>query len=761
MIGLPTPRSLAILCACVCAGGLAVGGEPACLAAAQSLVPAAQLQVPSPLLRVAAAPTPVPDTVDITADRLERAPDGSQVLSADEGRDIELRWQGRTLRGARLESDGSGNLRIDGRFSFEDPALRLEGDTGTYGNSGASALDARFELRQQPGRGEAHHIRQTPEGGLEMDDVRYTTCPRETPDWQLQAQHITLNLEQERGIGRGAQVRFKGVPVLYVPWISFPLSNRRQTGLLFPTFGTSSRNGATLSAPWYWNIAPNRDLTVTPTVYTRRGINLGGELRLLQQQGRGSLAVNLMPHDRLTDRARDFEHLQGEWRLPAAWRLDVDAANVGDAHYFEDFSQGTQVSSTVFLPRHLRLSRSTDLWRLGVEALQFQTLDEALATLDRPYAQLPRLSARTRLDGDSGWRAVLEAEAVNFTRDVGVTGWRANLMPSLSWQLLRPGYYVRPGVGWDYAVYQLNGVMPGAARTPSRSVPEFTFDAGLQLEKTLGNDHGRLLTLEPRLLYVNIPYRDQSALPVFDSGIPDPNFVSLFRTNRYVGGDRLGDANRLAVGVTTRMYSSTTGQQYLSATFGQSVNFATPRVTLPNELPDTSRRSSLIANVDLRGYRQFGLRLDLAWNPERSTTEKAQVALQYLKAGNQVVNIGYRLDRGTVRQLDASGAWPVARRWEGYARSVYSLQDRKAIDNFAGLRFRGDCWGLRAVVRRSVSTRSGQLETGVYLQFELTGLSSVGTGADTFLQQSIQGYSAAKEVLQAQPIEPQGKVNDL
>ncbi len=751
MIGLPTPRSLAILLACLCAGGRAVGGDAACLATA--LAVAAQLPLRTPLLRVAAAPERVPDSVDITADRLERGTDGRQVLSAEDGRDVELRWQGHILRGARLESDAEGNLRIDGHFSFEDPTLRLEGASGAYGISGASALDARFELLQRPGRGEAHEVRQTPAGNLELDQVRYTTCPKGKSDWQIQARHITLDLNQEHGVGRGARVDFKGVPVLYVPWISFPLSNRRQTGLLFPTFGTSSRNGATLSVPWYWNLAPNRDLTLTPTIYTRRGISVGGELRILQQQGRGALYLNLMPNDRLAGESRDYERLAAEWRLPSEWRLTVDAARVSDVHYFEDFSQGTQVSSTVFLPRRVELRRSTDLWRLGAEALQFQTLDETLAALDRPYAQLPRLSARARVDGAAGWRALLEAEAVNFTREAGVTGWRANVTPALSWQLLRTGYYVRPAVSWDVAAYQLAGVSPGATRTPSRSVPQFTLDAGLQLEKSIGRDQGRQLTLEPRLLYVNIPYRDQSALPVFDSGLPDPNFASLYRTNRYVGADRVGDANKLAIGVTSRMYESRTGQQYLSATFGQSFNFETPRVTLPNQVLDTSRRSSFIANVDLRGYRQFGMHVDLAWNPELASTEKAQVALQYQKAGNQLVNLGYRFDRGSVKQLDASGAWPVGLRWEVYGRSVYSLQDHKAIDNFAGLRFRGDCWGLRAVVRRSVSTRSGQLESGVYLQFELTGLSSVGTGADTFLQESIQGYSAAKEARQAQAIE--------
>jgi LPS-assembly protein len=451
-----------------------------------------------------------------------------------------------------------------------------------------------------------------------------------------------------------------------------------------------------------------------------------------------------MPHDRLTDQRRDYEKLLANSRLPADWRLDIAAERVSDVHYFEDFSQGTQVSSTVFLPRLLQLRHSSDVWRIGVQALQFQTLDENLAADSRPYAQLPRLTARARLDGDGGLRALLTAEAVNFSRAVGVTGWRAELTPTLSWQLLRPGFYVRPSASWDLAGYQLRDTAPSQSRSPTRSVPQFVFDAGLQLERAVGRDGTRQLTLEPRVLYVNIPYRDQSSLPVFDTGLPDPNFVSLYRTNRYVGGDRVGDANRLAVGVTTRMFESRTGVQYLSATFGQSFNFTTPRVTLPNEVLDTRRRSSFIGNLDLRGYRQFGMHLDLAWNPELSRTEKAQVYLQYLNAGNQVVNVGYRFDRGIAEQLDASAAWPVGNRWELYGRSVYSLRDHKAIDNFGGLRFRSDCWGLRAVLRRSVSTRGGQMETGVYLQFELTGLSSVGSGADTFLQQSIQGYSAAR-----------------
>jgi LPS-assembly protein len=355
------------------------------------------------------------------------------------------------------------------------------------------------------------------------------------------------------------------------------------------------------------------------------------------------------------------------------------------------------------------------------------------------------LSARARLDSAGGWRSTLDGELVGFSRSGGgVDGWRADVTPALTWQYLRPGYYVRPSVALDLTSYRLDHVGTGDPGAPTRSLPLISFDTGMQLERSVGRDQTRLLTLEPRLLYVYIPYREQSQLPLFDTGLPDPNFISLFRTNRYVGADRIGDANKVTLGVSSRMYEAASGKQYLSATFGQSFNFDTPRVTLPNETLDTRRRSDLIANVEMRAYHNLGMRVDLAWNPQLSSAQKAQVALQYRPASNQVINVGYRFDRGSVEQTDVSAAWPIGRRWELYARSVYSLQDHSFLDNFAGVRYRSDCWGLRAVMRRALTTRTGQRDTGIYLQFELTGLSSVGTGADTFLQESIQGYSAAE-----------------
>jgi len=344
---------------------------------------------------------------------------------------------------------------------------------------------------------------------------------------------------------------------------------------------------------------------------------------------------------------------------------------------------------------------------------------------------------------------------------------------------------VRPRAALDLTSYRLrdNGAAPD---TFNRTLPILSLDSGMQFERS---DAQRVVTLEPRLYYVYIPYRDQSGLPTFDTDLPDPNIVSLFRANRYAGLDRIGESNNLTFGLTTRMLASSTGQRYLSATIGQTLHFSAtcptrnglPRcVLLPGETPDTGRRSDLILNVDLTAYRNWSLRYDLAWNPGTSRTEKALLALQYRPAGDQVLNLGYRYTRGSstatsatsgwVDQAEASIAWPVARRWDLYARSVYALgnsatypildpatglqqldpltgQPRvgvvRSLENFVGFQFRGSCWGLRVVARDAVSRTGGNRDRGWFLQLELNGLSSVGSGADSFLQGSIRGYSPA------------------
>lgn len=711
----------------------------ACCALLCAALLAARLQAAEPDCPQSPA-APQTDAIGVSAYQQEiSVADGSARLRGC----VELRYQDRVIRSDAAEFNGNDQTaRLPGPFSYDDALLHVEGRSGSYDPlRGGNFSGASFQLKQQPGRGQAEDLQRTPAGALELRGVSYTTCAGCPAAWQIHASRISLNLERQRGLGRGARIEFKGVPIVYIPAISFPLSNQRQTGLLFPTIGTSSRNGASLSVPWYWNLAPNRDITLTPTIYTRRGVNLAADYRVLQRQSSATLRADFLPDDRIARRARSYQQLDAEWRGDAGWRLRLAGENTSDAHYFEDFSQGARASSTTFLPRRAELSWRGDQVRFQANLQHYQTLDQTLADSERPYTQQPRVALQLRHDTTAGWRATLDSELVSFQRRTGTQGWRADVAPAVGWQLQRPGWYFKPAAAWHLTGYRLTDQPAGTGRSPGRSLPIVSVDTGMQLERS-ARGAGLGTTLEPRLLYVYIPYREQARLPVFDSGLPDPNFVSLYRVNRYVGTDRIGDANRMAVGLTGRLFDGRTGRQYLAATLGQNFNFSTPRVSLPGETVDTRRHSDLIANLDLQALRNWNLRLDLAWDPGLARAQKAQAALQYRQSGSQVINFGYRFDRAGVEQADISAAWTVGRRWEIYGRSVHSLRDRQSIDNFAGLRFKGDCWGLRAVVRRAVSTRAGARETGIYLQFELNGLSSVGTGADTFLRESIKGYSA-------------------
>jgi LPS-assembly protein len=249
------------------------------------------------------------------------------------------------------------------------------------------------------------------------------------------------------------------------------------------------------------------------------------------------------------------------------------------------------------------------------------------------------------------------------------------------------------------------------------------------------------MTLEPRALYLYTPYRDQSELPLFDTGLPDLNLVQLYRNNRYVGADRVNDANQIAFGLTSRLFDAESGAQYIAASIGQVYYFDRPRVVLPTETPSARDTSDFIAQVSLTAYKNWNLEAGIQWNPEESRSERSQFRIQYRPGNDRVVNLGYRAQRDRIEQVDVSSAWPIGDRWGAYGRWVYSLRDRDTLDQFAGFEYKACCYALRAVARRFISNRDGERETAFFIQLELKGLASVGTPADAFLERAIRGYS--------------------
>jgi len=731
-------------------------------------------------------------------------------------------------------------INVKGRVNFLDPKLRVRSDAGSYGTVGGATFDrANFDIPERNGRGYAKDVDLHPDGRVDLSQVRYTTCPVGNEDWQLQADRLGLDTKAQVGVAHDVIMRFKNVPVFYTPYISFPLGDERKSGILFPNFGHSGNNGYELEVPYYFNLAPNYDLTFTPGVLSARGAQFAEDFRYLTATSHGSIDATFLPDDRKDDHDnRSYFRATDITDIEHGLRFDTDVAAISDVNYFSDFAVGSEQTSVTFLQRRADVLYYDDAWRIRAELQNYQTIDIAIPAYDRPASRVPRIEASGLYPIlDSQFEFALDSEAVNFLREAGpcqsalsnpanaaagivqadpcASGVRVNLAPEIRWSNRGPGYFFEPAVGYDFTQYALTGVTPGAPSDPTRALPYARLDTGLIFERNAGSQAQRTQTLEPRLVYSYVPYRNQDELPIFDSGLPDLNLTELFRTNRYVGLDRIGDANQVALALTTRLFDHVTGAQYLSATIGQIRYFSLPRVGLPADVLSQEgalfagqaaaapapvnplsipgaltvhgqsfapypgqyvnyqglgaqsfaaalaaqnttvyRASDIVSEVSLTAYKHISIDLDYQWNPYTSQTDKAEASVQYRPDPSRIINIGYRYQTGILKQVDGSFAWPIAGRWNLVGREVYSLRDfqlpaapqHQTIEQVAGFEYKSCCYRVQLVQRRYLSIRPGSttgsgLDTSIALQLELTGLSSVGKRSDTFLEQSIRGYS--------------------
>jgi LPS-assembly protein len=731
--------------------------------------------------------------IEVTADSLEgNIAQGRATVSGN----VEARQGDRVIRTNKATIDKThGTVHSDGHIDYTDPLVHVTGASGDYSqSSGAQFSSAEFALRQRAGRGSAKDMSLTPQGQASLKGVTFTTCPVNDKSWQIKADSIVLDTHNKIGTGRDAQIDFMGVPLMYLPWVSFPLSSDRKSGFLFPTIGTTSYGGLQLSVPYYFNIAPNLDFTFEPTAYSRSGFDLGGDLRFLTADQHGELDWNYLPHDKEFPGSRDRIRLNDVWDLPDFWRLTLKGEEVSDPFYFEDFSQGPEGASTAFLERSALFSYRDEHWRVDAQAQQFQTIDYTLsaeaplyALNTRPYARAPAISVQSDYTlGPNGlFHYGFNSELVDFQRPGGileVSGWRADVTPGVSLDLTGPGYFLRPALAWRATQYELDDPGTGKPDSPSRTLPIASLDTGLQFERLAGSHNQRKITLEPRLLYLKVPYRNQDDLPVFDTALPDLlNPVELFRTNRFVGADRVSDADQLAAGVTSRLLDTASGRQFISATLGQIYYFEPPRVTLPClsqeavlfcQPSSTENRSDLVAQISLTAFQDWSANIGVQWDPQNQASQRTQLDLQYKPAPDAVVNLDYRYERLVFDQVELSGAWPIRRNWSVFAREVYSLSDHEYetptstfitptgvietgspiisqrlvgfLERFAGFEYRSCCWRVRFGVRRYVNSHTGSQDTGLWLQLELAGLASVGSASDASLGQEIRGYTPAE-----------------
>jgi len=633
-------------------------------------------------------------------------------------------------------------LFLDGGVRYEDPGtliLSRQAEFG-YGTGRIRFEGAEFSLASSNARGAADALEINENGTLSLGGVEYTTCPPDSEDWLLQGKSIVLDTGEGVGTARNMKLRFKNVPILYLPYISFPISDARKSGVLTPEIGSSDRSGNEIRVPYYWNIAPNYDATITPRLLTSRGLQLETNFRYLTERNEGSVTADYLSNDSIVDDSRHQLRFNHRTLWNNKWRNRINFREVSDSQYFEDLGGSLSVSSITHLNRNASVDYYSEHLSFFAQAQDYQTIDDAIMPVDEPYRRLPQVLVNANWPV-SFLKLGLGSELVNFDRDVGVTGWRFNATPSVEIPISRPGWFFTPAITLDYTRYDLADTLPGAETDATRTVPITSVDTGLVLERMMSGAN-RIQTIEPRLLYVNIPYRDQDGLPVFDTIAPDFNLVQLYRKNRFLGGDRIGDTEQVSLGVTTRVLDLDSGRELMTATIGQTRYFSDRDVALPGMPVSTFETSDYIAQVRFGLLRHVNFDIGHQWGTGENGTTKSEARLQYRPAGNRVLNLAYRFRRDSLEQGDLSWSWPMASQWNFVGRYNYSFRDQEVLEQFFGLEYESCCWGLRLVSRRHISTRDGTRDSSFGLQLVLKGMTSVGTAADKLLERGILGYSA-------------------
>jgi len=598
-----------------------------------------------------------------------------------------------------------------------------------------------------------------------LEQAAYTTCSVGDDAWFLTGSSVDLDSASQIGVAHGARIVFEGVPLLYSPYISFPLNDQRKSGFLAPTFGTTATSGIDFSQPYYFNIAPNLDDTLTTRVMSKRGVQLADEFRYLEPDFRGVLVGELLNHDVLLGERRYDLGWTHDQSLPYGIHFNAVAQEVSDSGYFRDLSSLVAATSTTYLQRSFTLNTARQGWTLSAQTLDFQTIRDPTTPVGDQYRMLPQLVANyaTRWNG---LNLSVQNEYVDFHHSSLQQGQRFVSYPSVALPLTRDWGYFTPKIGFHMTEYRTQALDNQAlasndleARQLTRALPISSVDAGLYFERdTEYGGHALVQTLEPRVYYLNIPHRDQTGLPVFNTGVADVNYSQLFSENAYSGPDRINDASQVTVGLQSRLLDPATGVESVRAVLGQRFYFRAQAVTLPGEIARIDNVSDVIAGITGRISRTFQGELSADYNPSLRRTEKFVLAGHYVPEPGRALNLGYNIDRDTpgqpdVRQIDFSTEWPIASRWTVVARLNYDTAQSILVEGLAGAEYTAGCWVFRLVAHRyAVSTT--QTSSAVFFQLELNGLARLGTNPLDALRLNIPGYRKTNETSQPSTVLP-------
>ena len=688
---------------------------------------------PAPLKQEMNAPTII-EAEKITGrpERFVHLDDGVEVNKGG----LNLKADKAIYRNLEDEIDATGNvsLRRNGDcYSGDKISFQLDANSGFI-------LNPVYRLLLSNAQGSAERVDFESQQRSIITKGTYSTCEGLDPDWYLQVDTLKLDTGLDTGVAGKSTLFFKGVPILSAPSflpLSFSLSGARQSGFLPPVFGASSKGGTEITTPYYLNIAPNRDFTVYPKYIQRRGLQLGLEGRYLGETYAGETSVEGLLDDQQTGRNRYAVTSAHEQKVTPEFIFSWNVNTASDDNYPTDFSHSIAKTSQRLLLRELNASYFGSFWNLAIRNTNYQVLQDVSSPIARPYDRLPQISFHAEQFDVAGFDWALDTSFTRFWHPSLVRGNRTIVNPQLSYPIVQPGFFIVPKVALHATDYQLENQTPGKRTSFQRTLPTFSVDSGLIFERqsTFFGD-ALTQTLEPRLFYVNTPFRDQQALPNFDSALSDFNFAQMFSPNRFTGQDRIGDSNQVTAALTSR-FIEVDGEERAKLTIGQRFYFNSQLVTLNQTVND--RRSDLLIAASGRLSKELSAETSLQINQSNHQAVMSNYGLSWRPADKKVLNLEYRYQRATLEQIDFSAQWPLADRWYAVARSNYSTRDKKLVEGLVGFEYKADCWSLRLVAQR-FSTTSINNTSAFFVQLELNGLSKIGSSPIDVLKKNISGY---------------------
>ncbi|WP_312170370.1 LPS-assembly protein LptD [Stutzerimonas kunmingensis] len=722
----------------------------------------------------------------------------------------------------QLENRGE----LTGNVRFRDRDALLVGDRAEiFLDSGEAKVEnAEYVVHSGKVRGSAQYAKREETAIIRLKDGTYTSCEPGENSWHLQGNNVTLNPATGFGSATNVTLRVKDVPVFYTPYIHFPIDDRRQSGFLAPSIGSSSDTGLSLQTPYYFNLAPNFDATLYPHLMTDRGLLMEGEFRYLTRSSEGQFGAAYLD-DSNDDRELQSEYEDQRWMyswqnrtgLDSRWLAEVDYTDLSDPYYFQDLDTNLDIDQPDHLDQRgtLTYRGNTYTARLNMHAYERATVADIT-----PYERLPQLTLDGRLPFQpGGLNFAYKTEFVSFQRSLrdgnfinedgnpeqwyddrlrGLTraeGERIHLEPGVSLPLNWSWGFLKPSLKYAYTQYDLDLDDRGQSTlanyesfdsSQNRSVPIFSVDSGLYFDRDtqwFGKDYRQ--TLEPRLFYLYVPEEDQDDIPLFDTGESSFSYSSLWRENRFSGKDRIGDANQVSLGVTSR-WVEPNGFERQRLSIGQAFYFEDRKVQLRGI--DYRTRSNATADVSpyaleymYRYNRDWRFTSTFNWDPDSHSTRSGSAMWHYQPADNpgKIVNVGYRYRNDTMRfdqatgewtyggdygtpgtpeyikdyykinQHDFSVIWPIVPQWSVIARWQHDYSRSRTLEAFGGFEYDSCCWKLRLINRYWIDydetslnpDRNDEPDNGIFLQIVLKGLGGVvGNATETFLDEGIQGY---------------------